>query len=77
MYIVFYCDKIKDIYFESCCSFEKGGQLLFWFEYRKNVLQFVEFIEMLFGFDFGKGVKSLVEFFDEFECILDEEIFIL
>lgn len=61
MHTVFHRDKTKDAHPESCCSPEKGGQPLPWFEHRKNVPQFAEPIEPSFGPDCGKGAKSLVE----------------
>lgn len=61
MHTVFHRDKTKDAHPESCCSTEKGGQPLPWFEHRKNVPQFTEPTEMPFGPDSGKGAKSLVE----------------
>ncbi|XP_077898505.1 gametogenetin-binding protein 2 isoform X7 [Ictidomys tridecemlineatus] len=76
VHTVFHRDKTKDAHPESCCSAEKGGQPLPWFEHRKNVPQFAEPTEMLFGPDSGKGAKSLVELLDESECTSDEEIFI-
>ncbi|MEJ1272293.1 gametogenetin binding protein 2 [Cricetulus griseus] len=76
MHTVFHRDKTKDAHPESCCSTEKGGQPLPWFEHRKNVPQFTEPTEMPFGPDSGKGAKSLVELLDESECTSDEEIFI-
>uniref|UniRef100_A0A4X1SXB0 Gametogenetin-binding protein 2 n=2 Tax=Sus scrofa TaxID=9823 RepID=A0A4X1SXB0_PIG len=76
MHTVFHRDKTKDAHPESCCSSEKGGQPLPWFEHRKNVPQFAEPTETSFGPDSGKGAKSLVELLDESECTSDEEIFI-
>uniref|UniRef100_A0A2K5PQA3 Gametogenetin-binding protein 2 n=1 Tax=Cebus imitator TaxID=2715852 RepID=A0A2K5PQA3_CEBIM len=76
MHTVFHRDKTKDAHPESCCSSEKGGQPLPWFEHRKNVPQLAESTETLFGPDSGKGAKSLVELLDESECTSDEEIFI-
>lgn len=76
VHTVFHRDKTKDTHPESCCSSEKGGQPLPWFEHRKNVPQFAEPTETLFGPDSGKGAKSLVELLDESECTSDEEIFI-
>lgn len=76
MHTVFHRDKTKDAHPESCCSTEKGGQPLPWFEHRKSVPQFTEPTEMSFGPDSGKGAKSLVELLDESECTSDEEIFI-
>uniref|UniRef100_A0A096P511 Dehydrogenase/reductase SDR family member 11 n=1 Tax=Papio anubis TaxID=9555 RepID=A0A096P511_PAPAN len=61
VHTVFHRDKTKDTHPESCCSSEKGGQPLPWFEHRKNVPQFAEPTETLFGPDSGKGAKSLVE----------------
>uniref|UniRef100_A0A5F9DD10 Gametogenetin-binding protein 2 n=1 Tax=Oryctolagus cuniculus TaxID=9986 RepID=A0A5F9DD10_RABIT len=76
VHTVFHRDKTKDAHPESCCSSEKGGQPLPWFEHRKNVPQFAEPAETSFGPDSGKGAKSLVELLDESECTSDEEIFI-
>ncbi|KAL2765363.1 gametogenetin-binding protein 2 [Daubentonia madagascariensis] len=76
VHTVFHRDKTKDAHPESCCSSEKGGQPLPWFEHRKNVPQFAEPTETSFGPDSGKGAKSLVELLDESECTSDEEIFI-
>ncbi|KAF3816714.1 hypothetical protein GH733_014062, partial [Mirounga leonina] len=76
VHTVFHRDKTKDAHPESCCSSEKGGQPLPWFEHRKNVPQFAESTEPSFGPDSGKGAKSLVELLDESECTSDEEIFI-
>ncbi|XP_023612606.1 gametogenetin-binding protein 2 isoform X5 [Myotis lucifugus] len=76
VHTLFHRDKTKDAHPESCCSSEKGGQPLPWFEHRKNVPQFAEPTEMSFGPDSGKGAKSLVELLDESECTSDEEIFI-
>ncbi|XP_028354488.1 gametogenetin-binding protein 2 isoform X6 [Physeter macrocephalus] len=76
VHTVFHRDKTKDTHPESCCSSEKGGQPLPWFEHRKNVPQFAEHTETAFGPDSGKGAKSLVELLDESECTSDEEIFI-
>ena len=61
VHTVFHRDKTKDAHPESCCSSEKGGQPLPWFEHRKNVPQFAEPTETSFGPDSGKGAKSLVE----------------
>uniref|UniRef100_G3U273 Gametogenetin-binding protein 2 n=1 Tax=Loxodonta africana TaxID=9785 RepID=G3U273_LOXAF len=76
VHTVFHRDKTKDAHPESCCSSEKAGQPLPWFEHRKNVPQFAEPTETSFGPDSGKGAKSLVELLDESECTSDEEIFI-
>ncbi|XP_037019566.1 gametogenetin-binding protein 2 isoform X1 [Artibeus jamaicensis] len=76
VHTVFHRDKTKDAHPESCCSSEKSGQPLPWFEHRKNVPQFAEPTETSFGPDSGKGAKSLVELLDESECTSDEEIFI-
>ncbi|XP_068765745.1 gametogenetin-binding protein 2 isoform X2 [Struthio camelus] len=72
----FHRDKTKDMHAESCCSSEKSGQQLPWFEHMKNVSQFAEPTEMSLVPDTGKGAKSLVELLDESECTSDEEIFI-
>lgn len=61
VHTVFHRDKTKDVHPESCCSSEKDGQPLPWFEHRKNVPQFAEPTETSFGPDSGKGAKSLVE----------------
>lgn len=61
VHTVFHRDKTKDTHPESCCTSEKGGQPLPWFEHRKNVPQFAEHTETSFGPDSGKGAKSLVE----------------
>lgn len=61
MHTVFHRDKTKDAHPENCCSAEKGGQPLSWFDHRKNVPQFTEPTEMSFVPDSGKGAKSLVE----------------
>ncbi|XP_074118115.1 gametogenetin-binding protein 2 isoform X6 [Sminthopsis crassicaudata] len=76
VHTVFHRDKTKDSHAENCCSSEKGGQPLPWFEHRKNVPQFAEPAEASLGPDSGKGAKSLVELLDESECTSDEEIFI-
>ncbi|XP_078012234.1 gametogenetin-binding protein 2 isoform X6 [Phascolarctos cinereus] len=76
VHTVFHRDKTKDSHAENCCSSEKGGQPLPWFEHRKNVPQFAEPAEVSLGPDSGKGAKSLVELLDESECTSDEEIFI-
>ncbi|XP_072503034.1 gametogenetin-binding protein 2 isoform X6 [Notamacropus eugenii] len=76
VHTVFHRDKTKDSHAENCCSSEKGGQPLPWFEHRKNIPQFVEPAEASLGPDSGKGAKSLVELLDESECTSDEEIFI-
>ncbi|PNI47487.1 GGNBP2 isoform 9, partial [Pan troglodytes] len=68
MHTVFHRDKTKDTHPESCCSSEKGGQPLPWFEHRKNVPQFAEPTETLFGPDSGKGAKSLVELLVSIPC---------
>ncbi|XP_068934236.1 gametogenetin-binding protein 2 isoform X3 [Petaurus breviceps papuanus] len=76
VHTVFHRDKTKDSHAENCCSSEKGGQPLPWFEHRKNAPQFAEPAEASLGPDSGKGAKSLVELLDESECTSDEEIFI-
>ncbi|KAK2525363.1 Ggnbp2 [Columba livia] len=76
MHTEFHRDKTKDTHAESCCSSEKSGQQLPWFEHMKNVSQFAEPTEMSLVPDTGKGAKSLVELLDESECTSDEEIFI-
>ncbi|XP_056672430.1 gametogenetin-binding protein 2 isoform X11 [Monodelphis domestica] len=76
VHTVFHRDKTKDSHAENCCSSEKGGQPLPWFEHRKNIPQFAEPAETSLGPDSGKGAKSLVELLDESECTSDEEIFI-
>ncbi|XP_027739684.1 gametogenetin-binding protein 2 isoform X2 [Empidonax traillii] len=72
----FHRDKTKDTHAESCCSADKSGQQLPWFEHMKNVSQFAEPTEMSLVPDTGKGAKSLVELLDESECTSDEELFI-
>ncbi|XP_059573717.1 gametogenetin-binding protein 2 isoform X2 [Alligator mississippiensis] len=72
----FHRDKTKDTHAESCCSSEKNGQQLPWFEHRKNMSLFVEPTEPAPAPESGKGAKSLVELLDESECTSDEEIFI-
>ncbi|XP_017677206.1 PREDICTED: gametogenetin-binding protein 2 isoform X2 [Lepidothrix coronata] len=72
----FHRDKTKDSHAESCCSADKSGQQLPWFEHMKNVSQFAEPTEMSLVPDTGKGAKSLVELLDESECTSDEELFI-
>ncbi|NXP88078.1 GGNB2 protein, partial [Passerina amoena] len=57
----FHRDKTKDTHAESCCSADKSGQQLPWFEHMKNVSQFAEPTEMSLVPDTGKGAKSLVE----------------
>jgi hypothetical protein len=70
---VFHRDKTKDAHPESCCSTEKGGQPLPWFEHRKNVPQFAEPTETLLGPDSGKGAKSLVELLVSNLCLTVDE----
>lgn len=65
----FHRDKTKDTHAESCCSADKSGQQLPWFEHMKNVSQFAEPTEMSLVPDTGKGAKSLVELLVSNRCI--------
>lgn len=64
----FHRDKTKDTHAESCCSADKSGQQLPWFEHMKNVSQFAEPTEMSLVPDTGKGAKSLVELLVSNRC---------
>lgn len=65
----FHRDKTKDTHAESCCSADKSGQQLPWFEHMKNVSQFAEPTEMSLVPDTGKGAKSLVELLVSNRCL--------